>query len=273
MYPFIHVNLGFFEHDLSTYGLTTCVGFLFFIIPGFVYSKRQDKDVYSRFVFLALMLIFGALGAAILYEITNIPYWIKVVNYLKNNEFDIRLFQNIGFVYYGGFIGIFVGMNVYARLFHEDIRRWLRETIVSIPGFHAVGRIGCLLAGCCYGIEVKNGGIYNINIDKYCMPVQLYEAAAELIIFIVILVYNCTASKRCNYYKPLGLYCTLYAPARFILEFWRGDKIRGIWGPLSTSQYISIIIFAFGIYCLLCNAEKNFLNSFYNKTKVIENNH
>ncbi len=275
MYPYIHIKFLFLDRDITTYGIFALIGFFAFLIPAFVYTKKAKQDIYSRLVYLAFLLIIGAACAAVLYTLTNINYWIKAIPIIISDLSNWKYYMNFGIVYYGGFIGIFIAAMVYSKLFNEDIREWIWQTVVSIPLFHAIGRVGCVFSGCCYGKIVDHGGIYNAMIDKYCLPIQLYEAIGELIIFIIILVRNEIKKDYTNYYRPLGIYCTLYPILRFVDEFWRGDKIRGIWGPFSTSQYISLFLFPIGIYCLLCPAEKNFFNKwFYGQSKKykIENN-
>lgn len=272
MYPYIHLHIFSFEKDITTYGVVALFGFLFFLIPGFVYTKKQGKDLYSRFVFMVFMLVIGSICASILYTLTNIGYWIKAIPLLLDDLSNWKMYMNFGIVYYGGFIGMIIAMMAYSKLFNEDVRDWVWQTAVSIPGFHAIGRIGCVFSGCCYGKIVEQGGIYNAVIDKYCIPIQLYEAIGEFIIFFIILIRNEIKKDSTNYYKPLGIYCTLYSVLRFVDEFWRGDKIRGVWGPFSTSQYISLLIFPIGIYCLLCPTEKNFFNKWFSgrKSKAIK---
>lgn len=75
-------------------------------------------------------------------------------------------------------------------------------------------------------------------------PVQLTESACNIIIFI-ILSYIYKKSKHTE--KIIGLYCILYGILRFLLEFLRGDLIRGIELGLSTSQWISIVLIIIGI--------------------------
>lgn len=263
MYPFIHIKFWFIDRDFSSYGVCVLFAFLFFIIPALIDNKRKKEDFYNRFIYLIFLLIVGSIFAAILYQITNIPYWTKVIPIILENPKDFMMYLNFGIVYYGGFIGILIGMMFYSKIYDEDVRAWTPITALSIPGFHAIGRIGCAIGGCCYGPEVAHGGIYNARIDKYCMPIQLYEAAAEFVIFLIILTYILVIKDYNNYYRALGIYCSIYGILRFITEFWRADKIRGIWGPFSTSQYISMIVFPFGIYCLICPTSKNFLNKMY----------
>ena len=59
------------------------------------------------------------------------------------------------------------------------------------------------------------------------------------------------------------LYMLMYSVLRFCVEFFRGDEVRGIFGFLSTSQWISLVTIPLGIYCLVVAPEKNFLNRLY----------
>jgi phosphatidylglycerol:prolipoprotein diacylglycerol transferase len=74
------------------------------------------------------------------------------------------------------------------------------------------------------------------------VPVQLYEAVFEGAAAVILVVLAKTRPQIRRYL--LMIYCASYAVFRFILEFWRGDEIRGLWGGLSTSQWISLGILA-----------------------------
>jgi phosphatidylglycerol---prolipoprotein diacylglyceryl transferase len=115
---------------------------------------------------------------------------------------------------------------------------------------HVVGRLGCLMAGCCYGTPtsvpwaitftdpfaaVNVGTPLNIPLH----PTQLYEAGAELLILVFLLV---TERKGRPFPgRTFWGYMLLYAISRFIIEFYRGDE-RGLIMGLSTSQFISLIL-------------------------------
>jgi phosphatidylglycerol:prolipoprotein diacylglycerol transferase len=133
---------------------------------------------------------------------------------------------------------------------------------VFAPGIalgHVVGRFGCLFAGCCYGRETSvpwaikftdpfaaaNVGT-PLNVPLH--PTQLYEAAAELVILIVLL----TTERRNRGFagRTFWLYMLLYAISRFIIEFYRGDE-RGTVGMFSTSQFISILLAPLAIAMLV----------------------
>ena len=181
-------------------------------------------------------------------------------------------------------IGIFIGFMIYTKYFKEDTRMWLMTSVPGIPLFHAFGRMGCTIGGCCYGLphahvgsyneatglfDIENNpifngfSVYNARTGSYHLPIQLIESAGLFAIFAILVVFLIFIYKKKAYYKPMGLYFVLYGILRFVDEFFRGDSIRGIWGPFSTSQYISLFIIPIGIYCLICPTEKNFFEKWY----------
>jgi phosphatidylglycerol:prolipoprotein diacylglycerol transferase len=95
---------------------------------------------------------------------------------------------------------------------------------------HAIGRIGCFLAGCCFGIEI--GG--------YHLPVQLLESLFLLFIYIKLKNYT-----NRDFIFIKDKYLLYYASFRFPLEFLRDDSIRGIFYGLSTSQWLCLSIFTY----------------------------
>ena len=117
---------------------------------------------------------------------------------------------------------------------------------------HGIARLGCFCAGCCYGVPSARFGIafsHSLSAPNGVplLPVQLYEAAGELAIFAFLLWF--TAQPRRAPYA-LYAYVFAYAPLRFVLEFWRGDSVRGRWAGLSTSQWLSLAALAAAAFCL-----------------------
>jgi phosphatidylglycerol:prolipoprotein diacylglycerol transferase len=122
-----------------------------------------------------------------------------------------------------------------------------------------IGRLGCLAAGCCYGLPTtKPWGItftdafaaFNVGtpLNKPLHPTQLYEAGAELLILIWLLV---TERKGRPFPgRTFWGYMLLYAISRFIIEFYRGDE-RGIIMGVSTSQFISLILAPLSVVMLV----------------------
>ena len=145
-----------------------------------------------------------------------------------------------------GIIGIFI----YAKQFKIPFKTLMLILIPVVPLIHAIGRIGCLFAGCCYGMEYNGFGAITFHNSLFApnnvplFPTQIIESICNIGIFAILLV---TYKKYLVTYKTIGLYFILYAIVRFILEFFRGDLIRGIYFSLSTSQWISILLVVFGI--------------------------
>jgi phosphatidylglycerol:prolipoprotein diacylglycerol transferase len=142
-----------------------------------------------------------------------------------------------------------------------------------IPLFHFFGRIGCFMAGCCFGIESGFGFTFTRSLIAEAngvrrFPVQLLEALFNLGLFCILHIqreagaagegssgarsFPASLAKSLKG-KLLFLYLLLYPAGRFILECIRGDAYRGIWGPFSVSQWISLALIAFSLFKLLGN--------------------
>ena len=126
---------------------------------------------------------------------------------------------------------------------------WLAKKRFGIDVFDFV-LIMLILGGCCYGIEshfgfTAHGNTINPGVnDVNRFPVQLVEAACNLLIFILILTLFRKALMKD---KLIYVYMLIYPVVRFILEFLRGDEIRGFLFGLSTSQWISILLFVYAL--------------------------
>ena len=116
----------------------------------------------------------------------------------------------------------------------------------SIALAQGFGRIGCFLAGCCYGKETTSrfgvvfpqGSLAPSGVKL--IPTQLLSSAGDFVITVVLLIFY----RKSRHKGDVGaLYMLLYGVGRFVLEFFRADD-RGAIGVLSTSQLISIVIVA-----------------------------
>lgn len=230
------INL--FGIAIPSYAFFAVIGFCAAILFAFFRNKDQIIKWSAYYLFIVFSAVGMLLGSKLLFFITVLPTELTEFN-LKKAFF---LFLNSGFVFYGGLLGAIGGGLLSTKISHEDSGKTLNIFIPPFVLFHAFGRIGCFFSGCCYGIPWKYGIAMQDTPDIKRVPVQLMECAAEMIICIVILLKERRKSQQ---YDLVKTYLILYAPARFLLEFLRGDTARGIWwGGLSTSQYISIIIFA-----------------------------
>lgn len=246
MLPYITV----FGKEIGMYSLMAVIGLLACGAVAAILGKRVNIK-FEDILLLMLAAIAGLfVGGHIVYGITNIDNIIKVVancgtlGFKKTIDYLGSAFG--GMVFYGGLIGAVIGLYVYTHFAKSLNRREVMNIYaVCIPLFHTFGRIGCFLGGCCYGKESHWGFIVHGNTlspeinDVMRIPIQLIEAGCNLLIFIVVLILFLKGFER----LPLfDVYILLYAPTRFILEFFRGDEIRGFLFGISTSQWISIIL-------------------------------
>ena len=129
-----------------------------------------------------------------------------------------------------------------ARLHCINLRPLLQNALFVLPLSQGFGRIGCFLAGCCYGIPYE--GAFAVIFPEYGFadhiarfPVQLLNA---LCLFVIALILYCLSKK----FNALFFYVSSYAILRFMTEFLRGDPERGVWGYFSLSQYLCIVMLA-----------------------------
>lgn len=254
MLPYINI-LG---RMVPTYGLLGFIGIVVAICFGvFYFSKFYDIKKEDIFYAAMFAMIGIGIGAKLLYIITILPVLIRNINVLDWKTLIPRLLQG-GFVFYGGLIGGVIGLYVYSKSFNISFKKLCMILIPVVPIFHSIGRIGCFLAGCCYGMEYHGFGnvtFYNTElapIGVSLFPIQIVESICNLIIFIIILA---TYKKFKGTYKTIALYAVLYSVVRFVLEFYRGDAARGII-LLSTSQWISIVLFIIGIILFIYEYKK-----------------
>lgn len=255
MYPYIHV----FNYIIPTYsaiGISgILLGWLFAIRHGVTLGK--DKDDCT---FLYMYGIFGGIiGAKLLPILMNLPAIITHIGELFTDPEAFAISWLGGLVFYGGLIGGILGALLYCRIYHLHLTDFLTAVIPAVPLMHAVGRIGCFCAGCCYGrpTDLWFGVTFTDSLEAPngipLIPTQLIESACLFLLFLFLWRY----SLRCR--RPLHLlaaYLTIYGILRFLIEFLRGDAIRGFIGPLSTSQWISLAAIAAGALLLLRPGKK-----------------
>ena len=248
MYPFLFEILG---RPISTYGLFMILGA---VAAWFLVRLLGGKDRDIPLVFL-ICICGGLIGAFLLRPITRIPEifinW-EHIRQLPPGWIFPYLFGEI--VFYGGLIGGVVAMLLYCRRFNIPVLPIADLFAPALALAHSFGRVGCFFGGCCYGIPVSAlhpfAVIYPHPITGQAHPrlaIQLIEAACLLILAVIlVIIYKKTAGKG----LAVSFYGILYSALRFVIEFYRGDIARGVYGPFSTSQYISIALFIVSVVML-----------------------
>ena len=166
--------------------------------------------------------------------------------------------NGVGFVAYGGIFGTLLCTVRHSKRYKLDMGLMLDSISCAVAVAHGIARLGCLTAGCCYGIEYHGAlAVHYVSNDMYCFPVQLAETVLNILLGITLI---CLFFKYKFKGRLVYVYLITYSIYRFVLEFFRGDTIRGIFGVFSSSQYISAAVFVetmISILKKLKTSEKN----------------
>ena len=226
------IDFGFLH--LRTYGACMAVGFL--LCWHLVERISGRKDISNLMMYLMLAGVAGSRAAYV------VEHWDAEFAAAPLDVF--KVWQG-GLMFYGGLVLALAVFFVWCRVKKENAVALADVLSVAVPLGHACGRIGCFFYGCCYGRDS----------DAWCavvfpefspswyehgrrmvgvLPVQLFEAAALLVLFAVLLAVYLKTRRHTT-----GIYLIGYAAIRFGLEFLRGDPRAAFFG-LSIGQLISI---------------------------------
>lgn len=251
----MHPYFNFGETQIPAYVIMVFSGLILGIVLAILRAKKfglSRLNVTLSSIFIIIGLLFGS---KILFAITTLPEVFSHFDLLKKYPAETLVYMFSGFVFFGGLLGAGLFLKMFSFQFNQPFWKYINLFVPFIPLVHGIGRIGCFLAGCCYGIEYHgflnvtypdNAIVEGVNLYSR-FPVQLFEAGLNLILFIILIIYTKKPRRDGNI---LGLYLIAYSVIRFTLEFLRDDTLRGIFLELSTSQWISIGLLLFGVYLI-----------------------
>jgi phosphatidylglycerol---prolipoprotein diacylglyceryl transferase len=230
------IDFGFFQ--LRSYGLLTAIAFLAGIMLASVLAQKEGEkkdDIYD----IGLVAVAGGIiGARLLYVFAN---W---GGFAADPVSIFRVWEG-GLVYYGGFLGALAGSVWWVAANRRDFFKLADICMPFLALGHAIGRIGCFLNGCCYGVHSEKCGVDFPGISGGpFLPVQLYESALNFMNFAFLLLYY--KNKKRKKGDVFFLYFLVYGIIRFAMEFFRGDPERGTVAGISTSMFISLFMIASG---------------------------
>jgi phosphatidylglycerol---prolipoprotein diacylglyceryl transferase len=250
MHPILFEFGGF---TIYSYGVLLAAAYLLGLQFALIRARSRGLD-RERVMDLGIWIIISALvGAKLL---------LLVVDYrpfLANPRSIVDLLRSGG-VFYGGLIAAVTVALVY--IWRHRMPMWT-TTDVFAPGIalgHVVGRLGCLLAGCCFGrptsvpwaISFHDPNAFATSgtpLGVSLHPTQLYEAGAEALILVFLLALERRGRPFPG--RTFWSYMLLYGNSRFIIEFYRGDPRGTVFDALSTSQFVSIILVPLSVVMLV----------------------
>lgn len=242
---------------LHTYGLLVALGLLVGIYTATRFAPRigvARESVWNLGIYMALA---GLLGAKVFLIFSEWSFYSA-----QPRQIFSAATLHAGGVWHGGllFAALTAGLYVW-----QQKLSFAPLADAYAPGIalgHVLGRLGCFSAGCCWGQPTDlpwavtftnpySAQIVGVPLRLPLHPTQLYEAAAELIIFgLLVLLWR----RRAFAGQIFAAYLMLYAAARFAIEFYRGDPRGGTYfdGALSLPQVVSVALFvvaaAFWLY-------------------------
>jgi len=239
MYPVL-IKIG--PLTIHTYGFLIATGFIIALLLAVRQAKKTGFPHESIVDIGFYVLIAGIIGSRIFFVLTNWPYY-------KNHPVDIVKIWEGGLVFYGGMLFALPAAIWYAK--RKGLHLWSTADIwaPSIAIGHAIGRLGCFCAGCCYGRPAE-GVPWSVTFtDPESLailgvplhPTQIYESAGEFINFLILILFRRYQSFKGQLF---WIYILNYSIIRFVVERFRGDEVRGfIFSGFSISQGISVLIF------------------------------
>ena len=226
--------------EIATYGVTFATGILVGVILSYRRASKEGIDPEMLLVAMIIGVIGLVLGSKIAHIIVTWDWYMAKPSRLWN--------LRRGHVYYGGYIGGILVPLIYLRIKKIPILKvldiWMTYSMIGL-GIHRT--FGCPSAGCCFGkpTTLPWGITYPAGApasEAYGLvpvhPTQIYEAILAFSIAGFLIWWRRDHKKVDG--ELLAIQMAVYATGRFLIEFVRGDSIRGLWGPLSTSQWVSL---------------------------------
>ena len=249
MYPKL-LELG--PVNIYTYGVLLAAAYLGGLQYARVRARARGLDA-DRVMDLGIYIIVSALvGAKLLLLIVEIDHFWQ-------EPAEIWTLVRAGGVFYGGLIAAVAVAFWFMRRHRLPVWATCDAFAPGIALGQAIGRLGCLMAGCCYGrpTELPWGITFtdtlaaaNVGtpLEVSLHPTQLYESGAALIILGALLLMERRGPGFPG--RTFWAYLLLYPTARFIIEFYRGDPRGSVFDLLSTSQFVSLLLIPTSIVML-----------------------
>lgn len=227
------------------YGVMIAVGILAASWLATKLCKEYKLDYENIDSFVIFVIVIG-------YAFSKLTYCLTVFDQFLSDPLSVL--GSGGWVVYGGILGGLLAALIWCKWKKWKFMDYFQVLMPCVSLAQGFGRIGCFFAGCCggavtdawYGIQFPATSLA-WNTTQKIIPTQLLSSAGDFLIF-AFLMYNL---KKGKHPEDTGAwYLILYSVGRFLIEFLRGDLIRGGIGPFSTSQFISLFVVVLGAYMI-----------------------
>lgn len=232
---------------LPTYGFLVALGVLTGLMVTVKLAPSQKINPDSAWNLGVLVVLMAIVGAKVLLIINDFSYYTQH----PREIFSLSLLQ-AGGVFFGGLIAAILTAIYYIRKHHMPVLRTCDTFAPGIAVGHAIGRIGCFSAGCCFGKPTSHwfgvtftnplaNSVSGTPLHIPIWPTQLMESGIEFLNFLILL-YLIRHKKFEG--QVIGAYLFIYGVARFFVEIVRGDPERGsmFGGAITGTQFIAICL-------------------------------
>jgi len=249
---------------LYSFGVCIAAACLVAIVTAAERAQRYGWPKETIYDLSLYLLIASIVGSRLFYILEN-------PREFASSPGEIFMVWKGGLVFYGGFAGALATAIIFLKIHRRDVAECFDLLIPSVALGHAIGRIGCLLNGCCFGTvsvlpwavvypegsaaysqQVYEAGI--LRAGSPCTlpvhPTQIYCALLELGVFAAL---SLLLPRKKFHGQVFWTYFVLYCPGRFLIEFVRADNpavlhVGGV--GLSLPQVTSLILLAVAVVAL-----------------------
>lgn len=205
---------------------------------------------------LTIAIIVGVIGGRVLHVLSCYDEYYTLSSMLALHEG--------GFSILGTTIALIMMIPWYLRRMHIAILPFLDLLCTYAPLTQAIARLGCLFAGCCYGLPsdscmaITYTDVYSLApVGIALHPTQLYSSVSFLLMFGIMLI--------CKRYpgwagRDTLIFLTLFSAQRFIIDFWRGDRIFSPFAvsyTISFHQWVALLLGILSLLVLIVCAYRN----------------
>ena len=246
MYPTL-LTLG--PLNIHTYGLFIAIGFIIGLLVAMHIGKSEGFHSGQVLDMGFIVILCAIIGSRLAYVLLNISYYV-------DHPLDILKMWQGGLVFSGGLVAVALAMIWYLKRRHLPFWKVGDLFAPAIAIGQGIGRMGCFMAGCCYGkptgmpwgmIFTDPNTLAPRNIPLH--PTQLYAALSGILIFAVLMVLR---AKRKFEGQVFLWFLILHSTSRLLMERLRGDDRGLIPGTeMSVTQLIALLILMAAVVALM----------------------
>jgi len=252
MYPTITIGSLHFSTYWVVYGLAILIGGML-IFHRFIRAGISSQAA----TWGVLLIVWGGLAGAFLFK--------GLVFLIQNLILTGELSWAGGSAFMGALAGAVISLIVFFRRQRIPLGRGFDLWIVPIPLGQAIGRLGCLAAGCCYGAPTDSPiGLYLPGDGEWAVryPTQLMSSLADVFIFYALVAVERYGLRKGRESWPFPgfiflSYTSLYTLKRFTIEFFRGSSPQTLIGPFNITHLLAAAGFLVSVGLIVWNLRRS----------------